>query len=62
MEEWKRRRDEIDEELRRVLVEDGELAPPAYSEREMVDAGMERIETSDEQMGGSGSAGFGLDG
>ncbi|KAI9729285.1 MAG: hypothetical protein M1834_006956 [Cirrosporium novae-zelandiae] len=30
VEEWQRRRDEIDDELRRVLVEGGELAPPPY--------------------------------
>ncbi|PYH44817.1 uncharacterized protein BP01DRAFT_374219 [Aspergillus saccharolyticus JOP 1030-1] len=30
VEEWKRRRKEIEEELRRVWVEEGELAPPPY--------------------------------
>lgn len=32
VEEWKRRREEIEEELRKVLVEEGELAPPPYIE------------------------------
>lgn len=35
VEEWKRRRQEIEEELAKVWIEDGqELAPPAYVEEE----------------------------
>lgn len=34
VEEWKRRREEIDQELNKVWVEGGvELAPPAYAEK-----------------------------
>ncbi|RAH45751.1 putative peroxisomal ABC transporter (PXA1) [Aspergillus brunneoviolaceus CBS 621.78] len=38
VEEWKRRREEIEEELRKVWVEEGELAPPPY------EAGSEAVE------------------
>lgn len=34
VEEWKRRREEIESELRKVWVEEGELAPPPYQEEE----------------------------
>lgn len=34
VEEWKRRRDEIDKELKMVMTKSGELAPPPYAERE----------------------------
>jgi ATP-binding cassette subfamily D (ALD) long-chain fatty acid import protein len=41
VEAWKRRRQEIDEELRKVFVEDGELEPPPYQavESGTLDAG-----------------------
>ncbi|KAL2003331.1 hypothetical protein VTN02DRAFT_4241 [Thermoascus thermophilus] len=34
LEEWKRRREEIENELRKVWVEEGELAPPPYQEED----------------------------
>ena len=34
VDEWKRRREEIEKELNRVWVQEGELAPPPYEEKE----------------------------
>jgi ATP-binding cassette subfamily D (ALD) long-chain fatty acid import protein len=34
VEEWKRRREEIESELRKVWIDEGELAPPPYQEQE----------------------------
>ena len=33
VEEWKRRKDEIDAELKMVMTQSGELAPPPYAEK-----------------------------
>lgn len=41
VDEWKRRREEIDEELRKVWVEDGQLAPPPYEEIEEAEGPVE---------------------
>lgn len=41
VEEWKRRREEIESELRKVWVEEGELAPPPYQEEETRQTGEE---------------------
>jgi ATP-binding cassette subfamily D (ALD) long-chain fatty acid import protein len=49
VEEWKKRKQEIDEELARVWLEGGdELAPPAYAEAE-------EERTAEEQEAGEGS-------
>lgn len=35
VDDWKRRREEIEDELRKVLVDDGELTPPPYQQNEL---------------------------
>ncbi|OJJ75075.1 hypothetical protein ASPBRDRAFT_119788 [Aspergillus brasiliensis CBS 101740] len=45
VEEWKQRREEIENELRKVWVEEGELAPPPYESES------EAVEVQDDQQG-----------
>ena len=50
VEEWKKRKGEIEEELGRVWVEGGEeLAPPEYVDREEVGGGSDEEEGGDEE-------------
>lgn len=72
VEEWKRRRAEIDEELKNVMVQGGEsVPPPAYAEKEEAAAGDEvqeqvQAEEANGDIDGAadprGDAGFGLTG
>jgi ATP-binding cassette, subfamily D (ALD), peroxisomal long-chain fatty acid import protein len=59
VEEWKHRRQEIDEELNKVWTSGGEvLPPPAYVEKEekLNDVETERLEASQASMLTAGSA------
>lgn len=56
VEEWKKRKQEIDEELGRVWLESGdELAPPAYAEAEPDASGQEQVQLDEQQSTESGA-------